>query len=148
MNSRRQMGLLAAFALLTACAGEGPDSGARASQEDASTPKVTAAPAGESAPTGEIDQDLASSGESLFQSKGCLACHTVGRGRLTGPDLQGVTERREYGWMIAMMTNPDSMVKEDPVAKQLFAEYMTPMLNLGVTTGDARAIYEYLRREQ
>ena len=148
MNSRRHMGLLAAFALLAACAGEEPDNAAQASRQDASTPQVTAEPAGESVPTGEIDQDLAGSGESLFQSKGCLACHTVGRGRLTGPDLQGVTERREYGWMIAMMTNPDSMLKEDPVARQLFAEYMTPMLNLGVTAQDARAIYEYLRREQ
>jgi hypothetical protein len=46
-----------------------------------------------------------------------------------------------------MMVNPDSMLQEDPVAQQLLAEYMTPMLSLGVTPEDARAIYEYLRRE-
>jgi hypothetical protein len=40
------------------------------------------------------------------------------------------------------------MVKADPVAKQLLAEYMTPMLSLAVTAEEARAIYEHLRREQ
>jgi cytochrome c2 len=88
---------------------------------------------------------LADLGESLFQSKGCIGCHTIGSGRLTGPDLMGVTERREFGWMVAMITNPDSMVKEDSVARRLLTEYMTPMLNMGVTADDAKAIYEYLR---
>ena len=148
MTARLQTALFAAFALATACGGEGPGSGTPASREDADTREAAAQPMGEPAPTGDIDPVLASRGESLYQSKGCLACHTVGRGRLTGPDLKGVTQRREYSWVIAMMINPDSMVKEDPIARQLFAEYMTPMLNLGVTADDARAIYEYLRREQ
>jgi hypothetical protein len=46
-----------------------------------------------------------------------------------------------------MIINPDSMIKEDPTARQLFAEYMTPMLNVGVTPEEARAIYEFLRRD-
>jgi len=91
---------------------------------------------------------LATAGEGLFVSKGCIGCHTIGRGRLTGPDLKGVTERREAGWIVAMMTNPDSMLKNDVTARQLFAEYMTPMLNMGVTPEDARALYEYLRAQQ
>jgi len=48
--------------------------------------------------------------------------------------------------MAAMMMNPDSMIKEDAVARQLLAEYMTPMMNMGVTADETRAIYEYLRR--
>ena len=46
-----------------------------------------------------------------------------------------------------MITKPDSMIKADSTARQLFAEYMTPMLNLGVTREEARAVYEYLRGE-
>ncbi len=91
---------------------------------------------------------LATVGEGLFVSKGCVGCHTIGRGRLTGPDLNGVTDRREADWILAMITNPDSMVKDDATARQLLAEYMTPMLNMNVTSEDARALYEYLRAQQ
>ena len=118
----------------------------------ADTPAQGAQPAAQQAPTtpgpsGPIDQPLAERGEALFQAKGCSGCHTVGGGRLTGPDLAGVTERRDFGWIVAMITKPDSMIKADSTARQLFAEYMTPMLNLGVTREEARAVYEYLRGE-
>lgn len=137
-----------AAALLLAVFGCGADSGSQRADEPAGDTAQAAQPASAaSAPSGAIDRELAAQGESLFQAKGCNGCHTVGGGRLTGPDLAGVTERREYGWMMAMITKPDSMIKADPTARQLFAEYMTPMLNMGVTPEEARAIYEYLRDE-
>ena len=98
-------------------------------------------------PIGEINTEAARRGESLFQSKGCNGCHTVGGGRLTGPDLLGVTEQRSLDWFVAMVIDPDSMLREDPAARELFAEYMTPMLSLGVTVDEAGALFEYLRRE-
>ncbi len=94
------------------------------------------------------ERDLAGQGEKVFQSKGCIGCHTIGRGKLTGPDLKGVTDRRPYGWFVAWVTNPDSMLKVDPTARQLLAQYMTPMLGMGVTQDEARALWEYLRREK
>jgi hypothetical protein len=36
-------------------------------------------------------------GEQIFVEK-CTACHTIGKGRLVGPDLSGVTTRREESW--------------------------------------------------
>ena len=119
-------------------------------EQEAAQPAAEAAPAVEApvaAPTGAINAELASSGESLFQTKACLGCHTVGGGRLAGPDLQGVTERREFDWFVAMVTNPDSMLRDDAAARDLLAEYMTPMTNMGVTAQEATALYEYLRRE-
>jgi mono/diheme cytochrome c family protein len=98
-------------------------------------------------PAGEINAEMARRGESLFQSEGCNGCHTVGGGRLTGPDLQGVTERRSLDWFVAMVIDPDSMLREDPAARELFAEYMTPMMNIGATADEAASLYEYLRRE-
>jgi hypothetical protein len=45
-----------------------------------------------------------------------------------------------------MILNPDGMVKEDPVAKQLLMEYNgTPMANQNLTKEEARAVLEYFR---
>jgi mono/diheme cytochrome c family protein len=127
------------------CASEsGSDTVARRAEEtETAAQQAPASPA----PSGPVDHELAERGESLFRAKGCNGCHTIGGGRLTGPDLAGVTERREFGWTLAMITKPDSMIKADPTARQLFAEYMTPMLNMNITPDEARAIYEYLRGE-
>ncbi len=130
--------LVAALALWLACA---PD--ADTGQAEANPPPAADPPQME---VGAPDLALASEGAALFQSRGCIGCHTIGGGRLTGPDLQGVTERREADWVISMIANPDSMLKVDPEARKLFAEYMTPMLNVGLTRDQARAIYEYLRQ--
>lgn len=105
-----------------------------------------AAPAAAAAQPPADDAALADAGEQLFTSRACNACHTIGGGRLVGPDLTGVTERRTYGWIIAMITNPDSMIRQDATARQLFGEYMTPMANQGLTRDEATALYQFLRR--
>lgn len=71
-------------------------------------------------------------GEELFASKGCVACHKVGGGKLVGPDLKGVTARRDETWLKKMILRPDVMVKEDEVAKKLLAETFVPMPNQNV----------------
>ena len=95
----------------------------------------------------QLDQALADRGRDLFQTRGCIGCHTIGGGRLTGPDLHGVTDRRDAEWIIAMITTPDSMLREDSTARRLFAEYVTPMISMGLDRDQATAIREYLRRE-
>lgn len=53
----------------------------------------------------------------------CFSCHTIGGGRLTGPDLKGVTERRDRDWLVRFVTNPKAVIDAgDPLAKQLLAE--------------------------
>jgi protein SCO1 len=61
--------------------------------------------------------------EYLFQSR-CAACHTIGRGAAIGPDLLGVTERRDRGWLSRYMAHPERVLASgDPIAKQLLAKY-------------------------
>lgn len=99
------------------------------------------------APGAPIDATLAAEGEALYRSKGCLACHTVpGGGRSVGPDLAGVMERRSYEWTRAIIANPDSMLAEDPIARQLLEEYRIRMTYQRISPYEVRAVIEYLRQ--
>ena len=89
----------------------------------------------------------AAKGKELFQSKGCVACHTIGSGKLTGPDLKGATERREEEWLKQWIKSPDTMVFSDPIAKELLAEYMVPMPNQGLTDQEVIEVITYLKYE-
>ncbi len=40
----------------------------------------------------------------------CMNCHTIGGGRLTGPDLKDVTKRKGAEWLMGFMQNPKSVV--------------------------------------
>ncbi len=91
--------------------------------------------------------NLVELGKQLFNSKGCNACHAITDQRLVGPGLKGVTERRKMEWIIAMIHNPDSILNNDPIAKQLLNEYNNVRMVLvqPVSIEEAKAIYEYLK---
>ena len=91
----------------------------------------------------ELDQALADEGKLLFENK-CSACHKVGK-RFVGPDPTGIMERRSPEWVMNMILNPEQMVKEDPIAKELLKEYLSPMANQSLTEQEARSILEYFR---
>ena len=85
-------------------------------------------------------------GEALFASKGCVACHKIGGGKLVGPDLKGVTARRDEKWIKQMILRPDVMVKEDDVAKKLLGEYFVPMPNQNVDPkAELPFLFSYLK---
>jgi mono/diheme cytochrome c family protein len=53
----------------------------------------------------------------------CISCHTIGGGRLTGPDLKDVTKRQTREWLSKYLMNPRVMIDSgDPYAKKLFEE--------------------------
>lgn len=85
-------------------------------------------------------------GENLFNTKGCVACHTIGKGKLTGPDLLGVTKRRNEEWIKKWLKSPDTMVLSDPIAKELLKEYFVPMPNLGLNDNEIESLIEFFEK--
>lgn len=58
-----------------------------------------------------------------FFRQNCVSCHTVGGGRLTGPDLKNVTQRKERDWLVEFLQGPQAMMdKGDPYALKLQQE--------------------------
>ena len=97
-------------------------------------------------PTGEQLTRLAEEGESLFRQK-CIACHTIGQGdKPTGPDLAGVTVRREQAWLAAFIQNPGKLLKaKDPVATELLQKFNNlQMPAVPLTPQELEALLTYL----
>lgn len=76
----------------------------------------------------------------------CTGCHTIGKGDQVGPDLAGVTGRREHDWLSRYIYDPDQMLTDgDPIASALFAKYRRlRMPNLGLNEDDVQAVIAYL----
>lgn len=91
----------------------------------------------------EVNQEMAAKGKEVYE-KMCTACHKIDK-RFIGPAPAGIMERRTPEWIMNMILNPEVMVKEDPIAKELMAEYLSPMSNQNLTEEEARAILEYFR---
>lgn len=94
----------------------------------------------------EIDESMAAEGKEVFKLK-CSACHKISK-RFVGPALAGVTERRTPEWIMNMILNPEVMVAENPIAKELLATYLSPMANQNLTEKEARLILEYFRTKK
>lgn len=92
-----------------------------------------------------IDPAKADLGKAVFATK-CTTCHKITADKFVGPGLLGVTGRRTPEWILNMITNPELMMKSDPVAKKLFEEVLTPMANQNIAEADAINILEYLRQ--
>jgi cytochrome c2 len=62
-------------------------------------------------------------GAQLFQTT-CFACHTIGGGRLVGPDLAGIHASRPQEWLEQFIKSSQTMIADgDPDAVALLAEY-------------------------
>lgn len=147
--------ILVFLAVSAAACGGGenpPDAGVATTSSDASTVSEISADELEygigpirDLEIGDLDPALAEAGAETFAVK-CSACHKLGE-RYVGPDLRDVTERRTPEYVMNMILNPEEMVANHPVAKQLFAEFnYTPMANQQLSEEEARAVLEYLRQ--
>jgi len=60
---------------------------------------------------------------ATFFRANCYSCHTIGGGRVTGPDLKDVTQRKPRPWLVNFLQNPKDVIDAgDPYAAQLLKE--------------------------
>lgn len=85
-------------------------------------------------------------GDQIFKTN-CTACHTIGKGRLLGPDLKDVMLRRDESWVIRMIQSSQSLIGEgDTIATALFQEYnFLPMPDQPLGKDAMTALIEYLK---
>ncbi|MFV1959285.1 MAG: hypothetical protein ACC662_07715, partial [Planctomycetota bacterium] len=53
----------------------------------------------------------------------CSSCHTIGGGRLVGPDLKDVTKQKDRAWLARFIIDPGAVIDSgDPYAAKLLEE--------------------------
>jgi cytochrome oxidase Cu insertion factor (SCO1/SenC/PrrC family)/cytochrome c2 len=87
-------------------------------------------------------------GQALFK-KICAPCHTIGVGDRVGPDLRGVSARRDRAWLASFIRNPKTKhAAKDPIALALAARFPgVRMPALGISDVDAVDLIAYLDTE-
>lgn len=85
-------------------------------------------------------------GKEIYTNKGCAACHTIGNGKLSGPDLLGVTKRREDQWLKQWLKSPETMLQTDPIAKEMLKEFYVPMPNLALNDEEIEQLIIYFKK--
>ncbi len=85
-----------------------------------------------------------------FFRQNCISCHTIGGGRLTGPDLKNVKDRRERDWLVRFLRNPRAMIDSgDPYAQQLLSEARQTVMPtiVGMTEDRAENLLDLIEEE-
>jgi cytochrome c551/c552 len=91
---------------------------------------------------------FAQGGKDLF-TQNCAACHSVGKGKLVGPDLRGVETRHPTAWLYKWIKSSQTMVTNgDKVAVKLFADNSSiPMPDQALTSDQVKSILDYIKGE-
>lgn len=85
-----------------------------------------------------------------FFRQNCTSCHTIGGGRLTGPDLKGVGQRADRDWLVRFLQNPQTTIdRGDAYAQKLFQEargVVMPQIS-GMSPARAEALLDLIEAE-
>jgi len=144
MTLHGALALLATTALVTAC-GTNTESKTDTAAE---TPKAEKKVYGRITKVDigpNIDEVMVKAGHDVFETK-CSACHKMDE-RYVGPPLGAVTTRRPPEYVMNMILDTETMVRNDDTVKCLLQEYLVQMPNQSVDEKDARNVLEYLRKE-
>jgi len=95
--------------------------------------------------THPLDDSMVIRGKSIYDAK-CISCHKLTEEKLVGPGWKGVTDRRTPEWIMNFITNTNVMLDSDLVAQQLIVVCVTRMPNQNVSDDQARAILEFMRK--
>ena len=94
-------------------------------------------------------QGFSSNGKDIFETS-CSVCHTIGSGRLVGPDLKNVHGRRSDEWIKQFIKSSQSMIqKGNQDAIDIFNEYgKMPMPDhMHFSDSDLALLLNYIKEE-
>jgi len=82
---------------------------------------------------------------AVFAMK-CSGCHSVGEGEVVGPDLAGVTARRDKRWLHAFIRSSQGLVgKGEKTARVLFAKYKKRMPDHDFSDDEIDALLAFIQ---
>ncbi len=86
--------------------------------------------------TGLLNQlVIAQDGAKLFEA--CADCHSIGGGKMIGPDLKGITKRRSNEWLVGFIQSSTKVINAgDPDAKAVFKEYESTLMPDNTVSAD------------
>jgi len=96
-----------------------------------------------------ISSSMGQTAEAAKNFAQCKACHTIGGGRLVGPDLKGITDKYPEAWLIKFIKNSQALVKSgDKDAVKIFNEYSKiPMPSHNFTDAQVKDILLYIKND-
>jgi mono/diheme cytochrome c family protein len=85
-------------------------------------------------------------GEQIFKTN-CGACHTVGKGKLVGPDLKGVQDRHSEEWILKWVHSSQALVKSgDKDAVKLFNDNnQIQMPDQALSDAEVKTVLDYIK---
>jgi mono/diheme cytochrome c family protein len=88
-------------------------------------------------------------GADTWQSAACGACHTIGGGRLIGPDLSGVHQRRSQEWLEQFVRSSQSLIESgDAEAVAVFEQYSQLLMpDPPITDIQVKQVLAYIKAE-
>jgi len=90
----------------------------------------------------------AQTGQEIFKAN-CSACHTIGGGKLVGPDLKGITELRQQDWLVRFIKSSMTVINSgDEEAVRIFNEFAKlPMPDQNLTEAQIVEVINYIKSE-
>jgi cytochrome c2 len=94
----------------------------------------------------KVDAELAKRGNTVWGNNGCWMCHRIGpEGSKSGPNLEGLFQRRTPDWVTRYLKNTTTMEYQDSTARVLAAEYAGKrMPQFKLSHWDIQAVMHYI----
>lgn len=95
----------------------------------------------------QVDANRAARGKQVWMRDGCYMCHAFGR-PLAGPDLAGVTERRDPEWLKRWLKETNEMLGQDPQARAMLEQFKgARMPQVKLNDSDIEALIHFMAQE-
>ncbi len=88
-------------------------------------------------------------GQDLFKAN-CMACHSIGKGKMVGPDLKNVHQKRNEAWLLKWIKSSKNLIGSgDADAVAIYEEFnKTPMTEFTSLTDDQiKSLISYIGME-